>query len=361
MFNHWRHLVKRSAATGFWLFGATCILALLLSATASAGQFCNPKVQDKPEDHPCPAVQEGFPLKKAESDSFDKAPMKDRWCLEKMVEGSLRYNTYAPAEGKGAIFITIKRGDRAENGQTYADQTYDDCSERDEITERSRPAIRQNVTYEFSLFIPTDLPVIDRRLVLAQIKQGGKKGKMIGTLEEKHANPVFSFRLVQIPDSDELCFFTKTGSSYKPTDGAVLGIVSLKRSEAAGHWHRIIMHYLVDPYEKVSDPIKDKKNLNANRSQADWWFDGNKVDRIIQGPVPIGYAVADFGASTYFKMGPYRDQAESKPEDDKPWIFGYDRFLRSPEIPTSEMKAPVPPEVTAACKKDQQQRPHAWE
>jgi hypothetical protein len=296
----------RIAAWTF-LFAACC-----LSRTALAG----PCLPAAPE-----VLAYSFTAQSSveQADDFEDGLLERHWSLRHISPHSYAYTRKIVKHGQQALLITVHHGDHQSEGATE-----DRCSERAELTEPNYaiPPIGPDLWYGFALYLPEDLPRIDRRLILAQIKQPSS-GDILP--DDPHAspgyrsgNPVLALRLREVraaSGADLLCFSVTPGN-----DGAAhkqhISVVQLKRSDAVGHWHNIVLHAKIMPRDAV-------------QSRMDWWFDDHLVPRLAGVPpqFPIGYAQAN--ATSYFKMGPYRDQAKpERGEIDADWTFGYDAFKR---------------------------------
>jgi hypothetical protein len=288
------------------------LLALIVSAGSAAAGECTPAMQDW-----SPGFIKGLPSTLSHVDPFDpeKQKITKRWDLRNILDKSRTWDKANKVEGSTALRLTVDHGDMAEEG----DQK-DRCSERAEITELGNlmPATGADLWYGFRFYVPKNLPPIDRRLVLAQMKQlkdkpypsepGDAPGFVAG-------NPVMAFRLRQLPHSDIFCFSLTPGNE-DALHKKHIGIVQLTKS-AAGGWHSVAIHVRVVP-------------TKAAESRIDMWWDGSRVERIAGYPreIAIGYHRAE--KLTYFKMGPYRDQKNpSDPDEvDQPWSFTYDIFQR---------------------------------
>jgi hypothetical protein len=81
---------------------------------------------------------------------------------------SLEIQSKIVRQGRRAVKITLKTNDTFEAGNAKSAPT-----ERDELLQASYYAPHEGLKYEyqFSVFLPLDFPVVDRRLVIAQWKQ----------------------------------------------------------------------------------------------------------------------------------------------------------------------------------------------
>jgi hypothetical protein len=101
-------------------------------------------------------------------DDFEEPKLSSIWTAGKMVPGAFSTQREIVHSGHSAAQITIHPNDRFEAAS-------DDgaASERDELMEApqfwSRPG--RTYDYSFSLYLPKDFPIVERRLVIAQWKQ----------------------------------------------------------------------------------------------------------------------------------------------------------------------------------------------
>jgi hypothetical protein len=101
-------------------------------------------------------------------DGFESSKLSNIWSMERMVPRSLEIQSKIVRLGKSAAKITLKTNDTFEAGNAKSAPT-----ERDELLQTSYYAPHEGLKYEyqFSMFLPEDFPIIDRRLVIAQWKQ----------------------------------------------------------------------------------------------------------------------------------------------------------------------------------------------
>lgn len=282
-----------------------------------------------------------------QQDDFEDGQLDRHWSLKHIDSGSYAYSRAIHKEGEQSLLITVRHGDKQAEGAEV-----DRCTERAEIMEPSYayPGIGPDLWYGFALYLPADLPPIDRRLILAQIKQPSAgivpPSDPAASPGYKSGNPVVALRLREIKSAtgkDLLCFSVTPGNDGE-THKEHIAIVQLDRDAAVGRWHNIVLHAKIVPL----DPVK---------SRLDWWFDDQQVPRLNNTPISIGYAQAQ--PTSYFKMGPYRDQAKpGTAELDKPWTFGFDAFKRHlggdnslAEVSPEPVKDALPLGDTAACTK----------
>jgi len=101
-------------------------------------------------------------------DSFETTSLGWLWDTDRFEPGAVTMQTNIVRAGHGAAKITVHTKDKFEAGSPGTSG-----SERDELREANKLTSRENVPYEFSfsLFFPTNFPVVPTRLVIAQWKQ----------------------------------------------------------------------------------------------------------------------------------------------------------------------------------------------
>jgi hypothetical protein len=320
--------------------GAALAVCLLDSGRALAGPCAPPPEEVVASTY---STQSGA----EQQDDFEDGLLDRHWSLKHIAAGSYAYSRTIHKEGRQALLITVHHGDKQSEGAEA-----DRCSERAELMEPAYaiPSIGPDLWYGFALYLPADLPPIDRRLILAQIKQPSAgvipPSDPAATQGYKSGNPVVALRLREIKSAEGaalLCFSVTPGNDGE-THKQHIAIVQLKKSDAVGRWHNIVLHAKIMPL----DPVK---------SRLDWWFDDQQVPRQSNLPVTIGYAQAQ--PTSYFKIGPYRDQAKpGTTEVDAAWTFGIDAFKRhlgGDDSFAAVSPAPIPDAQplgdTAACAK----------
>lgn len=299
-----RRIVKAMAAG--------CVASLLLAGRAAGGP-CAPA--------PPEVVATSYVTQSAveQQDDFEDGRLERHWSLKHIAPDGYAYTRSIVHQGRQALMLTVRHGDEQAEGATE-----DRCSERAELMEPGYAVlpIGADLWYGFALYLPAELPPIDRRLILAQIKQPSAgvvpPSDPTATPGYKSGNPVVALRLRQItsPSGEDLLCFSVTPGNDGATHKEHIAIVELRRGDAVGRWHNIVLHARIVPDD-------------AAKSRIDWWFDDRKVPRQpgLQQPIAIGYAQAT--PTSYFKIGPYRDQAKpGTPEVDVPWTFGLDAFKR---------------------------------
>jgi hypothetical protein len=101
-------------------------------------------------------------------DGFDSPKLSGLWETSRFEPGAVTMQSEIVRAGGGAAKIVVHSRDRFEAGVNGHKD-----SERAELLEAERLVSREDRTYEysFSMFLPTDFPLVPVRLVLAQWKQ----------------------------------------------------------------------------------------------------------------------------------------------------------------------------------------------
>ena len=102
------------------------------------------------------------------TDGFENPTISNIWKTDKIIKSDAQIQSVVVRSGHTAIQINLHTNDKFEAGRNG---NLD--SERAELTEAESLISQQGKTYihTFSIFIPIDFPIVDRRLVLAQWKQ----------------------------------------------------------------------------------------------------------------------------------------------------------------------------------------------
>ena len=106
-------------------------------------------------------------------DSFETTSLSKVWDTSRFVPGAVQMQTNIFHTGRGAAKITVLPRDTYEVGINGSRD-----SERDELMEAKKLTSKENAAYEysFSMFIPTNFPIVPTRLVIAQWKQNCPEG-----------------------------------------------------------------------------------------------------------------------------------------------------------------------------------------
>jgi hypothetical protein len=108
-------------------------------------------------------------------DGFESPALGDLWETDKIIAADAKIQSAVVRSGRSALQITLHTSDVFEAGRNGNKD-----SERAELTEADGLISREGerYAYAFSMLIPPDFPVVDKRLVIAQWKQecpGGRK------------------------------------------------------------------------------------------------------------------------------------------------------------------------------------------
>jgi hypothetical protein len=101
-------------------------------------------------------------------DSFETSRLSQVWDTSRFVPGAVQMQTNFVRVGRGAAKVTVRANDKIEAGINGNSD-----SERAELMEARTLTSKEDEVYEysFSMFIPTDFPIVQTRLVIAQWKQ----------------------------------------------------------------------------------------------------------------------------------------------------------------------------------------------
>jgi hypothetical protein len=101
-------------------------------------------------------------------DDFETARLSKVWDTDRFKPDAVTMQTNIVRAGQGAAKITVHASDKFEAGINGNSD-----SERDELLEAGKLTSKENFPYEFSfsMFFPTNFPVVPVRLVIAQWKQ----------------------------------------------------------------------------------------------------------------------------------------------------------------------------------------------
>ena len=101
-------------------------------------------------------------------DDFETSELSKLWSADRFEPGAVTMQTNIFRAGHGAAKITLRARDTFEAGINGSND-----SERDELMEAKKLTSKENEAYEFSfsMFLPTNFPIVPTRLVIAQWKQ----------------------------------------------------------------------------------------------------------------------------------------------------------------------------------------------
>ena len=193
-------------------------------------------------------------------DDFQTGP-GSVWQLQRVRADGLKSVPDPAGQDRNVLAITLRTGDMADSGGV---------SERAELSEANRFHLPTgtDVWYSFQLYVPTDFPVVDRRLVLGQWKQacGDCTADHSPAIANRYRNGVFS---ITIQDGDNRV------------------VLFEEKSDIRGRWNQLVYHLRLIP--------RPDGFLQA-------WLNGRQV---VDYQGPLGYP--DDLESVYFKIGLYRD------------------------------------------------------
>jgi hypothetical protein len=207
-------------------------------------------------------------------DGFEGPTLSTIWDTDRFAPGDVVLQSNVVRAGRGAAQITVHARDKFEAGING-----DSDSERAELLEAEGLYARENRAYEysFSMFIPTDFPIVPTRLVIAQWKQQCPKG---GNCSDN--SPVLAIRYI----SGVLKITQNIGKNRT--------ILYQEPGEARNRWldFKFQIRFSANESGRIKAWLGDKqvvdyKGATANPENA-----------------ATGYASA---SRFYFKMGLYRD------------------------------------------------------
>ncbi len=101
-------------------------------------------------------------------DGFESPTLGKYWSSNRFEPGAVTIQTNVARAGRRAVMVTVRPNDKIEAGIKGSKD-----SERDELLEARELVAKEGLNYEysFSMFIPTNFPIVPTRLVIAQWKQ----------------------------------------------------------------------------------------------------------------------------------------------------------------------------------------------
>ncbi len=221
------------------------------------------------------------------ADGFDAELSPKLWRFDKLAKGAAAIQSTQVRSGPAALEITLRPDDPSPEISAGD-------SERDELQEADRFNAQEGEVHEyrFSIRIPADFPIVDRRLVIAQWKQD-THGRSV-----KVDNPVVALRYVggelsaTVQDSAEKRIIGRLKEDLR--DRWLDLVVRIRHSRAAGF---------------VSINVNGKRLADYHGPTA---YSEN-----------LGYPPV---ATFYFKMGLYRDDMK---QPMKIYIDDYSKTLLS--------------------------------
>lgn len=208
-------------------------------------------------------------------DGFETPGLSQLWSNSKFVPGAVMAETNIVRAGRRAVKITVRAHDKFEAGMNG-----DRDTERDELMEARELVSKQNLNYEqsFSLFFPTNFPIVPVRLVIAQWKQYCADG---GNCADD--SPVLAIRYA----SGRIKITQNINSKLET-------VLYQQKAEFRGRWLNFKFQVRFSPQEngRIKAWLDDQQIVNYSGVTA------NPENAATGYPNP-GYF--------YFKMGLYRD------------------------------------------------------
>jgi len=210
-------------------------------------------------------------------DGFEQKKLSGAWARDRFEEGAVTMESTVVRSGHQAVAVTVRSHDKFEAGR---DGDLD--TERDELREDTQLFGQENVAYEssWSMYFPSDFPIVHVRLVIAQWKQycGSE------TSACSNQSPVLALRYI----NGELLVTQALDKVHN--------VIYRQKGEFRGRWLDFKFRYRFTPGADGHEAV---------------WIDGKQV-------VDFHGVTADAeGAATgyppqgqnhfFFKMGLYRD------------------------------------------------------
>jgi hypothetical protein len=207
-------------------------------------------------------------------DGFETPTLSAVWSTDRFEPGAVQMQTNVVRAGHGAAQITVRSRDKFEAGVNGNKD-----SERAELRESRNLVSREDGCYEysFSMFIPTNFPIVPTRLVIAQWKQHCPEG---GNCSDD--SPVAAIRYV----SGKLRITRQTG----PHSATLFEL----KDELRGKWldFRFQMRFATNEIGRIKAWLNGKQVVDFSGVTA---YPENATTSYLH----PGYF--------YFKMGLYRD------------------------------------------------------
>jgi Polysaccharide lyase len=198
------------------------------------------------------------------------------WQLQRVRPDALTFVADPTGARRRVLAVTLRAGDMADAGGR---------TERAELSEANDVHLPTGtpVWYGFSLYVPPDFPIVDRRLVVGQWKQdcGNCAADHSPAIANRYRGGVFSITIDHAGGRRTLFE---------------------ERTDMRGRWRHLAYHIMLTPSH---DGV-----LQA-------WLDGRQV---VDYRGPLGFE--DDRDSVYFKLGLYRDTF------DQPMTLYFARFRR---------------------------------
>lgn len=240
------------------------ILAAAAAALLAATSPVLARLQAGPPGDDRAAADAAAPLR---ADDFEGDGLAAFWLpgdhgSGRYAPGAVRLSARHARAGRRSVEITLRSGDVAQRGDSGQ------ATERAELDSGKHQAVGRELFYGFSVLIPPDFPVVNTRLVIAQLKQVGVAG-----------SPIIAQRF-------------RAGVHY----------LTIRDTRAAGGAHR---YFALPPLEPGTwhDMVYRVRWAADDGGRVEVWMNGERVVKYA-GPT----AVADGDPRVYHKIGLYRDR-----------------------------------------------------
>jgi hypothetical protein len=219
-------------------------------------------------------------------DDFEGSTLSGLWSHHRFEAGAVQVQHLVARAGQQSLRITVHAGDRLEKAS-------DDgvASERAEVAESwwLWSHLGRTYVYAFSLFLPTELPVTDERVVVAQWKQ------LCFSFRCRPDNPILAIR------------YASGGIEVTTNDERGKHVVYSQGSDLRGQWLDFRFKVRWDAHEGSIEGTLNGRNIVLVRGQTAY-------ERV------PGYPTHGL---VYSKSGLYRD-ARNQP----PWTIFLDEFRK---------------------------------
>jgi Polysaccharide lyase len=226
-------------------------------------------------------------------DGFEASGLSwSRWSRERLVPGAVTIEHEVVRTGKGALAITVHSGDRYEPSSDAGAAT-----ERDELMESWWLYARTGRSYacSFSLYLPKEIPLTSKRLVIAQWRQ---------LCEARRCRPDYPILALRLENAHLRVTRRDEGGSHVLYEGS---------QDAGGEWLDFRFLVKFDSISGSVDATLDGKTIVH--------YHGATVFQPAHGYPERGLV--------YFKTGLYRDAL-----GELPWTIYVDEY-RKDECPAS--------------------------
>lgn len=263
------------------------------------------------------------------SDEFDGGINEQVWNAMKFHPDRVRFVTAPVRSGSESLRAEVGGGLGLEPASDAGPST-----ERNELRERDdrRLPMETEIWYGFSFLVPADMPPIDRRLVLAQVKQ-----RLIPTGystaseydPERNDKPVIAIRLAQSDPAGDLSVNISVEKQPAEHRVDILSAAVQKSGAGEDRWVDVIWRFKLSPRWDGVPPADKVPALPGAAKPPAYKGDGFIEAWLFQSDRFLAHAFYDgpFGypnriGCPEFKLGPYRDAG------DRTWTIYFDAVRR---------------------------------